>query len=139
MKKTTGKSGFTMVEIIAVLVIIGIMAAVAAPKFINMAGKARIKASQSGINEAKAALSVAYSKAYLDNDGTAPTVDQVVTAAFFGDGSLPENDVSFGDIRVDITDGGGDLILITVDQYDGTDWDAGWGTAPSDNWVLPTS
>ena len=48
------KSGFTMVEIIAVLVIIGIMAAVAAPKFINMAGKARVKASQAGINEAKA-------------------------------------------------------------------------------------
>lgn len=131
------KCGFTMVEIIAVLVIIGIMAAVAAPKFINMAGKARVKASQGGINEAKAALSVAYSKAYLDNDGNAPTLAQVAAAANFDTGSLPENDVEFGDIRVDLTDSGGD-VLITVDQYAGAVWDAAWGVAPSDTWVLPT-
>ena len=136
-KNTVKKSGFTMVEIIAVLVIIGIMAAVAAPKFINMAGKARVKASQAGINEAKAALSVSYAKAYLDADGTAPTVAQIVTAANFDTGALPENDIAFGDIRVDITAAGAD-IDITVDQYNGTAWDAGWGTAPSDTWVLPT-
>jgi prepilin-type N-terminal cleavage/methylation domain-containing protein len=135
--KNTKKAGFTMVEIIAVLVIIGIMAAVAAPKFINMAGKARVKASQSGINEAKAALSVAYAKAYLDNDGTAPTVAEVVTAADFDSGALPESDIDFGDIRVDVTASGAD-ILITVDEYNGTAWDAAWGTAPSDTWVLPT-
>jgi type II secretory pathway pseudopilin PulG len=126
-----------MVEIIAVLVIIGIMAAVAAPKFINMAGKARVKAAQSGINEAKAALSVAYAKAYLDNDGTAPTIAQVVTAAAFDTGALPENDIDFGDIRVDIAASGAD-IQITVDEYNGTAWDVAWGTAPSDKWVLPT-
>lgn len=131
------KSGFTMVEIIAVLVIIGIMAAVAAPKFINMAGKARVKASQGGINEAKASLSVAYSKAYLDNDGNAPDIDQVITAANLDTGTLPENDIAFGDIRVDLVNAGGN-VSITVDQYAGTAWDAGWGTAPSDTWVLPT-
>jgi len=131
------KSGFTMVEIIAVLVIIGIMAAVAAPKFINMAGKARVKASQAGINEAKAALSVAYAKAYLDNNGTAPTIAQVVASANFSSGALPESDVDFGDIRVDLTASGAD-ILITVDEYNGTAWDAAWGAAPTDTWVLPT-
>lgn len=132
------KSGFTMVEIIAVLVIIGIMAAVAAPKFINMAGKARVKASQSGINEAKAALSVAYAKAYLDNNGASPTIAQVVTAADFDSGALPEADVVFGDIRVDIAASGTDGVTITVDMYDGTAWNTDWGAAPSDTWTLPT-
>ena len=140
--KNTKNGGFTIVKIIAVLVIIGTMAAVAAPKFINRVGKARAKAAWAGINEAKALLSVAHAKAYQDNDGSTPDVADVVVAADFGESgsdALPQNDIWFGDIRVDITASGTTAIEITVDQYNGTDWDAAWGTAPSDLWELPTS
>ena len=80
---------------------------------------------------------MAYAKAYLDNNGTAPTSAQVVAAANFSSGALPESDVDFGDIRVDLTASGAD-IAITVDEYNGTAWDAAWGAAPQDTWALPT-
>ncbi len=96
MKRT---NNFTLVEIIAVLLIIAIMAAVAAPKFINLADDARKGIAQAGINEAKASLSVAYVKAYLDKNkpggaGGNPTNTEVMTAANF------TSPVIFGDVSV---------------------------------------
>jgi len=132
MNNKKGKSGFTLVEIIAVLVIIGIMAAVAAPKFINMASEARKKAAWAGINEAKATLSVAYTKAYLMNEGGDPTLDDVLHAA-----NLPPGDeVPFGDIKVVLEPEGDDKIKVTATEYDGYVFEA--SEAPSDDWELPT-
>ena len=68
---TRKTNNFTLVEIIAVLLIIAIMAAVAAPKFVSIATEARLGVAQAGINEAKATLSVAYHKAYLTAGGGA--------------------------------------------------------------------
>jgi MSHA pilin protein MshA len=128
MKKADNRSGFTMVEIIAVLVIIGIMAAVAAPKFINMAEEARNKAAIAGINEAKATLTVAYSKAYLENDGVQPTIGQVYTNAFGN--ATATTDLIFGDVvvRATITD----PVVITAITLDDVPVTA------SDEWDLPT-
>lgn len=135
----TSKCGFTMVEIIAVLVIIGIMAAVSAPKFTNMINLTRQKAAMAGINEAKASLSRAYSLAYVENGGAQPSVENVISVLNFIDGTLPEEDVIFGDIRVDLTAGAGNGVLITVDQYNESDWGASKGAAPSDTWFLPVN
>ena len=132
MNNKKGKSGFTLVEIIAVLVIIGIMAAVAAPKFINLASEARKKAAWAGINEAKATLSVAYAKAYLENKGSDPDLDDVLGAANFED----NQEVLFGDVGVKLKKEGNDKIKISATQYDGVQWQEDEG--PSDYWELPT-
>ena len=130
MKKAMKKKSFTLVEIIAVLVIIGIMAAVAAPKFISMAAEARNKAALAGVAEAKASLSVAYAKAYLSNGGQ-PTRAQVYTAS-----GMAAGDETFGDVVVTLSDhANGDDITITTKSVDGT----AVGTPIADDWELPSN
>jgi len=126
------KSGFTMVEIIAVLVIIGIMTAVAAPKFISMGQEARNKAVFAGISEAKASLSVAYAKAYLENNGTQPTESEVMTAS-----GLTAAGEDFGDITVKFEAVDGSDIKLTASGATGTKLEG--AADQTETWELPSN
>ena len=129
MKKFRGNNdGFTMVEIIAVLVIIGILAAVAAPKFIGLVSEARDKAAIAGVSECLATLSVAFNKAYL-KAGVQPTRAQVYTEAGFTAGS-----VTFGDVVVTVADNGTTDIDVTTASVDGKAVD----TTVTKTWAMPT-
>ena len=77
MKK---QSGFTLIELVVVIIILGILAVTAAPKFINLQGDARLSA----LNGLKASLqggnTLLYSKAALqgeegNNGGTTKNID----------------------------------------------------------------
>lgn len=82
MKKSVlrNEKGFTLIEIIAVLVILGILAAVAIPKYIDMQAEAKVMAAQGQVAELKGTLSSAWGKAFMVQ-GTAPTAAQVITAS----------------------------------------------------------
>lgn len=74
--------GFTLIEIIAVLVILGILAAVAVPKYVSLQSDAAAKAAQAEVAEIKGTLNLGWAKAVLVNGSTSGvTINDVITNA----------------------------------------------------------
>jgi len=65
-KKVKNEEGFTLIEIIAVLVIMGILAAVAIPKFFDLQARAREKAIYTALSEMKVRINQRFASQLLD-------------------------------------------------------------------------
>ncbi|MFA6317757.1 MAG: type II secretion system protein [Elusimicrobiota bacterium] len=79
MKKSKkfGNSGFTLIELMIVVAIIGILAAIAIPKFAELIRKSNEGASKGNLGAIRSALSIYYG----DMEGTYPTTMQSLTIA----------------------------------------------------------
>ena len=74
------QSGFTLIELIAVVVILGILAAVAIPKFVDLSSDARTAKVNAAAGALKSAAAMAHGK-YLVNS-TSPQTFEGVSVAF---------------------------------------------------------
>jgi prepilin-type N-terminal cleavage/methylation domain-containing protein len=104
--KRRNEKGFTLIEIIAVLIILGILAAVAVPKFVDMQKDAQAKAVEGALAALSSEASMHYAK-YLLGGGA---VDSYAP---------PTGDIEVGDFSGTIEDADG---KITVTVTSGPDW-----------------
>ena len=87
LQKTKAETaGFTLVEIVAVLVLLGILAAVAVPKFFDLSSDAEKKAAEAALMEAQVRINAGYSKAVYAGKSCEDAVDGVSSLAKIGDG-----------------------------------------------------
>ena len=110
MKK---QQGFTLIELIMVIVILGILAAFAIPKFANLGADAR-RSTMQGVEAAMKSASAISHAAWLAN-GTNPasvTLEGASVAMFNGYPS-PAGIVVAANISGDATGAAGDFIVLT--------------------------
>jgi prepilin-type N-terminal cleavage/methylation domain-containing protein len=87
--KRTGQSGFTLIELVIVIVILGILAAVAIPKYEDMREQARVATLKGQLGSIRSAIAIQYSRNALNGGAAFPTLDGTI----FADGRVPREPV----------------------------------------------
>jgi prepilin-type N-terminal cleavage/methylation domain-containing protein len=97
LKKEEG--GFTLIELIIVIVILGIIAGVAIPKFIGLSDSARLSAAR-GVGGALSSTITSLHAQYLISGDAADeyTIADVVTGTKFSGGITASSDAAAGEI-----------------------------------------
>jgi prepilin-type N-terminal cleavage/methylation domain-containing protein len=123
------KNGFTLIEIIAVLVLLGILAAVAVPKYIDLATQGKIKAAQGEVAEVKSTLNMGYYKSFMINSVAPATASSIITSASLVAGA---NALGTAPDLWNVTLAAGTPIAITVNNRNGDAAYTGTGS-----WNIP--
>jgi MSHA pilin protein MshA len=121
-----------LIEIIAVLVILGILAAVAVPRYLDLAEEAKARAAEAQVAEMKSTLNLAYARLFIRN-GTAPTTGTaVITEAGFTSGTAADVGTAPDIWNVTLT-GVSAAVTVLVNSRDGdTDYTA------TGTWNIPS-
>ncbi len=78
-KLLRNENGFTMIEIIAILILLSALAAAVIPKYFDMQEEARQKSAEGAIAEMKVRLINEYGEYLLENNGNKPSTASVIS------------------------------------------------------------
>jgi MSHA pilin protein MshA len=91
------QKGFTLVELVVVIVILGILSAVAVPKFVDMKSDAKISAAEGVYGAAQSAAALNHAAVILEKDGY-EVIDSAADLVDAMDGGLPSGWITDEDI-----------------------------------------
>ena len=91
MKK---QSGFTLIELVIVIVILGILAVTAAPKFLNLQDDAKKSAADGVFSGVSSAMQLVYSKSALEGEEKAEKTNKPAPSVESAGGVVARADAS---------------------------------------------
>ena len=125
MKGYVKQEGFTLIELIVVIVILGILAVTAAPKFIDLQGDARASALQGLAGAMKGAATLVHGKALVANK-VSSSGDQFVCIGSTSQSSCNQSSKDAVQVKCGFPDATEDGILRALDGTFSTDGNSDW-------------
>lgn len=90
-RQLANRRGFTLIELIAVIVVLAILAGVALPKYFDYAAQAKVSACKGTLGGVRAAIANFYANSAISGTATYPTLVQMQTQGTVMQEAVPAN------------------------------------------------